>query len=209
MPVSKLNLEDERYSFLKPLFDTKKEYINFYNTNLSSKGESNWTMLPLYAAHFKYTPEGNQFNNFKTYINSLPEHITPMLFTFSSIKGKTNFHEESWTKREGFHRIHIPLRNVENCSLFIKEDDGEKEYNYTTDHIYEFENPYNFHMPVSNDNSDRLFILFDYYNLKENPNITEKVISEDVKYSGNGFDNKGGAVSYEDLYLKEKRYASK
>lgn len=196
MPVNKLNLEDENYSFLKPIFNDKKDYINFFDKRLSSKSQSNWTMLPLYAAHIKYTPEGNLFNNFKQYINSLPEHIIPMLFTYSLIKGKTGFHEEHWTKRKGFHRIHIPLRNVENCSLFIKEDDGEKEYNYTTDHIYEFENPYNFHMPVSNDNSNRLFVLFDYYNLKENSEITQKTIFEDLSYARKDFNQKGGGVYY-------------
>jgi len=113
MPVNKLNLEDERYSFLKPIFNDKKYYIDFFDRKLSSKGKHNWSQIPLYAAHVKYVGEGKKFNRFREYINSLPEHIIPVVFNYSLIKGKTAFHEEHWTSTKGFHRIHIPLKNVE------------------------------------------------------------------------------------------------
>jgi len=51
-------------------------------------------------------------------------------------------------------------------------------------------------MPVSDENNDRLFIIFDYYNLKENIEITEKDVIKDVLIEAKAFAKEGGQVYY-------------
>jgi len=195
MPVNKLNLEDERYSFLNLFQQNKDKFIEEYDKSLADKAISEWSMIVLHAG-VDYTPNGKKFDVLKECFEKMPKHIQPLSLMFSVIKGKTAFHQEPWTEKTGFHRIHIPLRNVDKCSLFIREQDNQTiEYKYDTKNIYEFVNPYNEHMPITTGDGDRLFILFDYYNKQENPAVSGKDIEEYLYLAETQFmANKGGGV---------------
>ena len=186
MPVNKLDLSKESNSWLNALVCDSQNIINEYETLIKDTEYvehfylDNWKLLPIYSFELGLHKEIKYFPHIKKFIENIPKELTLMAITFSIIGyGDTAFHAEKWTNFDGFHRIHFPLRDVGDSSLFVKEDDGDvHEYGYDVGNLYEFENPYNTHKPRNNNKSrkNRIFIMFDYINTIENPNVDFELV---------------------------------
>ena len=208
MPVSEVDLTNKKFSFLKPLVDGRNQIVNNYSSVIDNEHISNfhfdhWKLMLLYTAENGNQKDTPNFPIIEKFINELPENIALSTVTISNLKfGDTAFHNEKWTKEDGFCRIQIPLHNFEGSSIFVVEDDGQIiEYFYELDNAYEFENPYNMHKPIHNgkDKSSRLMMLLDFVDTNENPNLSEESLFD--------FHRRGGPQwhTYEGWLKEENR----
>ena len=181
MPVNKLDS-----SFITSLVESRERIVEEYEQVFKTPEYlehfylTNWKLLPLYSAEFGTTEEVEFFPSIKKFIEEFPEGLTLCEMAFSVIGyGDTEFHDEQWTRLKGFHRIHIPIKDVDQCSLFIKEDDGiTHKYDYEVGNAYEFKNAYNSHKPCNmNENGNtRIFVMFDYIDTNENPDVPDELL---------------------------------
>ncbi len=199
MPIIKLDLADERFSFLKPLVDRRKIIVDEYNKLVGINtfpgtvneiqdveynhhySKKNWKLLSLRNLREGINPLVSQFPTISNFFNKLPKNIELILFDISIMGyGDTIWHKEEWTKQNGFKRIHIPLNIVDGVSIDVSEIDGFVNWVYEFDNAYQFTNPYNMHKP-SNFNKKRItriLLMIDYIDRNETPDITEDEINE-------------------------------
>ena len=181
MPVTKLNLLSDKFSFLKPLVDERETIVEEYNmvVNRNSLNHffiSNWELLTLHYAEVGKTDACSYFSTITKFIETLPENIELSFLALSIInQGDTAFHQEYWTNVKGYYRIHIPLLNIDGASIDVIEDDGETHnYTYELGNAYQFKNPYNMHKPSNFNSGERLMLMFDLVDKNENPNLSEE-----------------------------------
>ena len=182
MPVTKLDLSSEKFSFLKPLVDGREMIVEEYNNmvnwhNINNVYCPNWNLMCLQHASEGKTENIKNFPTISNFIDNTPNNILLSFIAISEIDyGDTGFHDEQWTKETGYIRIHIPLINIDGASIIVIEDNGEHiTYTYELDNAYQFENPFNGHKP-SNFNKDgerRLMLMVDLVDKNINPDINE------------------------------------
>ena len=179
MPLVKLDLSSEEFSFLKPLVDSREKIVEEHRDMKESDRDhhfalANWSVVLLQCGSDKFDAM-SRFPTISKFSDNLPKKYLLAQMMISEIGyGSTAFHEEKWTELEGFHRIHIPLANFCGCSLDIVEDNDEVvNYTYGMGDVYNFENAYNMHMPSNfNDNGElRLMILLDIVDTDVNPDV--------------------------------------
>jgi hypothetical protein len=196
MPVTKLDLST-KFSFLKPLVAGRNNIIDEYDTvNTIVDGKilshfylSNWDLMTLHYAEVGMTETCSNFPTITKFIDRLPEHIKLSFLAVSVIRnGDTAFHQEYWTQVKGYHRIHIPILNIDNASIDVIEDDGETHnYTYELGNAYQFENPYNLHKPSNYNDDVRLMLMLDFVDKNENPNLSEKELYSKYMNAHNEF----------------------